>query len=108
MNRTQLLLTVISVTLLLSPLLRAADPPPPPTSAALRVMSFTVRNSNAHGGDNAWKFRKPLFFQTIRAFAPDLIGFQEVLADQYDAIHEALPDYTLIGVARNDGKRAGE
>ena len=48
------------------------------------------------------------FFATIAAFGPDLIGFQEVLADQYDTIAARLGDYAFAGVARDDGQRKGE
>ncbi len=74
----------------------------------MRVMSFNVRNSNSRDGDNAWPKRTELFFATIAAYAPDLIGFQEVLADQHDAITARMPDYAFAGVARDDGKRKGE
>ncbi|MDI1337551.1 MAG: endonuclease/exonuclease/phosphatase family protein [Lacunisphaera sp.] len=81
----------------------AADPVAP-----LRLMSFNVRNSAAQDGDNAWPRRTEQFFALIARFAPDLIGFQEVLADQHDAITAAMPDYDFVGVARNDGQRSGE
>lgn len=71
-------------------------------------MSFNVRNSHARDGENGWSHRKDLFFHTIEAFSPDLIGFQEVLADQYDDIASRMKDYALAGVARDDGKRKGE
>lgn len=74
----------------------------------LRVMSFNVRNSNAQDGEDAWPRRTELFFATIAAFGPDLIGFQEVLALQYDAIAARMPGYALSGVARDDGQRKGE
>lgn len=94
------LLRPVLLCLLLATALTAAEP--------LRVMSFNVRNSNAKDGEDAWPKRTELFFGTIAAYAPDLIGFQEVLADQYDAIAARLPDFAFSGVARNDGKRAGE
>jgi endonuclease/exonuclease/phosphatase family metal-dependent hydrolase len=92
---------------------RAAAPTAPAGSAPhkttpLRVMTFNVRNSRAQDGVNVWNNRIALFFETIRRFDPDLIGFQEVLADQYDLIAARLPDYALTGVARDDGKRKGE
>lgn len=74
----------------------------------MRVMSFNVRNSNSKDGEDAWPKRTELFFATIAAYAPDLIGFQEVLADQHDAITARLSDYAFVGVARDDGKRKGE
>ncbi len=77
-------------------------------AAPLRVMSFNVRNSNAKDGENAWAKRTELFFGTIQRFQPDLIGFQEVLADQFDEITGRMKAYAFSGVAREDGQRRGE
>jgi endonuclease/exonuclease/phosphatase family metal-dependent hydrolase len=77
-------------------------------STPLRVMSFNIRNSGARDGTNSWKYRQDYFFQVIEHFSPDLIGFQEVLADQYDDILARMKDYSFSGVARDDGKRKGE
>ncbi|MSU24999.1 MAG: hypothetical protein EXS32_14420 [Opitutus sp.] len=44
-----------------------------------------------------------MLFGTLKQLDPDLVGFQEVLADQHDAIVTQMP-----GDARNDGRRAGE
>jgi len=78
------------------------------SSAPLRVMSFNIRNSRAQDGANAWPKRTELLFATIATYGPDLIGFQEVLADQYDALVARLPEYGFSGVARDDGDRKGE
>jgi endonuclease/exonuclease/phosphatase family metal-dependent hydrolase len=77
-------------------------------SAPLRVMSFNIRNSNARDGTNSWSNRRDYFFSVIEHFSPSLIGFQEVLADQYDDITNRMNDYSFVGVAREDGKRKGE
>ena len=53
--------------------------------APLRVMTFNIRNSNAKDGADHWEHRKELFAKTVRDFDPDLLGTQEVLADQFDA-----------------------
>jgi endonuclease/exonuclease/phosphatase family metal-dependent hydrolase len=81
---------------------------PAPNPATLRVMSFNVRTSSAQDGENGWGFRRELFFREIERFAPDLIGFQEVRADQHDAIVERMKAYGFVGVARDDGQRRGE
>ena len=91
---------IVLATLALASLAPAAEP--------LRVMSFNVRLSAAKDGDNAWPKRTELFFATIAAYGPDLIGFQEVLADQHDTLTARMPDYGFSGVARDDGKRHGE
>ncbi len=87
---------------------RAAELRAAPAASELRVMSYNVRNSNAQDGDNAWPKRIDFFFDTISAFGPDLIGFQEVLAVQHDEILKRLAGYAFSGVARDDGKRKGE
>ncbi len=74
----------------------------------IRVMSFNVRTSTASDGQNGWSHRKDLFFQTIEAFHPDLVGFQEVRPDQHDDIATRMKGYGLAGVARDDGQRKGE
>lgn len=74
----------------------------------LRVMTFNIRYGSAGDGDDAWDNRKDLLVETIRGFDPDLLGTQEVLAMQADFLGEQLSDYTLVGVGRDDGKRAGE
>jgi len=96
--------TLIAIFVLGAARLSAAEAAP----AAVRVMSFNVRNSGAHDTINAWVHRRDAFFRTVSDFNPDLIGFQEVLADQHDDIVAAMPGYGFAGVARDDGKRKGE
>jgi endonuclease/exonuclease/phosphatase family metal-dependent hydrolase len=74
----------------------------------LRVMTFNIRNSGAGDGPNRWELRRELWCEVVRKFDPDLLGVQEVLANQYDYLKEKFPDYTPVGVARDDGKRLGE
>jgi endonuclease/exonuclease/phosphatase family metal-dependent hydrolase len=75
---------------------------------SLRVMTFNIRLSAAKDGENVWERRVELTFDTIRRFAADVIGFQEVLADQHDEILRRMPDFAFTGVARDDGRRKGE
>lgn len=82
----------------------AADSASPP----LRVATFNVRYATAPDLDNVWPRRAELFFDTVASFQADLIGFQEVIALQYDEIVRRLDAYGFVGVAREDGKRKGE
>lgn len=76
--------------------------------APLRVMSFNVRTSGAtNDGINVWPNRKELCLSTIRAFAPDFLGTQEVMADQHAAL-ATLTDMQMVGVPREDGISKGE
>ncbi len=77
-------------------------------AAPLRVASFNIRNANAPDGENAWPRREEFFFEVVARLDADLIGFQEVLAVQHDAIVRRLDGYGFAGVARDDGKRKGE
>ena len=74
----------------------------------IRVMSFNIRYGTAADGENSWKQRRELVFQTIREYEPDLLGLQEVLAFQAEELREALSDYEFVGVGRDDGQQAGE
>jgi endonuclease/exonuclease/phosphatase family metal-dependent hydrolase len=71
-------------------------------------MTFNLRYDNPGDGINAWPQRRDGVVQVVRAFDPDLLGVQEALAAQVDFLHQALPEYTAVGVGRNDGRRAGE
>ncbi len=74
----------------------------------VRVMTFNIRYGTANDGDNAWKNRQDLVAETIRNFKPDLLGTQEVLAFQADFLSEQFPEFEMVGVGRDDGKRQGE
>jgi endonuclease/exonuclease/phosphatase family metal-dependent hydrolase len=101
-------LLTVSVALLLAARAAGNESPTVGPGAALRVMSFNIRNSASKDGINAWPRRRDLFFQQIESFGPALIGFQEVLADQYDDIVSRMKEHAFVGVARDDGKRRGE
>jgi len=73
--------------------------------STLTVMSFNVRYGTAGDGANAWPHRKTILTDTIRKFAPDVLGTQECLDFQADFIAQTLPEYRWIGIGRErDGK----
>ena len=81
------------------------------TSAAaqpVRVMCFNIRYSTAKDGENHWDKRQDFLIDTIRAYNPDLLGCQEVLADQADFLQQRLNGYGFVGGGRDDGQRKGE
>lgn len=43
----------------------------------------------------------------ITYYAPDVVGMQEVLKNQLDDLKNRLPQYTVLGVGRADGKEKG-
>lgn len=75
---------------------------------ALRIMTFNVRYDEPRDGPNAWPRRKDLVAGTVAFHRPDAAGLQEVLASQLADLRALLPEYTAVGVGRDDGRDAGE
>jgi len=73
----------------------------------LAVMSFNIRN-DCDSGTEAWKLRIENLVPLVKDAAPDLIGFQEVLHNQYLDLIERFPEYDYAGVGRDDGVNEGE
>lgn len=67
----------------------------------LSVMTFNLRYGTAQDGPNSWDHRKDIVVNTIREYAPDVLGAQECLKFQADYIDAALPGYEHFGVGRN-------
>lgn len=76
--------------------------------APLRVMTFNIRYGAAKDGDDHWDLRKAFLVDVLRSEAPDILGVQEALYSQLAYILQALPEYAMVGVGRDDGVRAGE
>lgn len=74
----------------------------------INIMSFNIRYDNAGDGDNQWKFRKDYAADLIRFYDADIIGTQEVLHNQLTDLCDRMPDYSYVGVGREDGKTKGE
>ena len=75
---------------------------------ALTVGTYNVRCDFPGDGEQRWEYRESRFLDQVRAWAPDVLGFQEPLRLQYDHIRQALPEYASVGVGRDDGRSAGE
>jgi len=91
----------------------AREPEAPPPSCAtgeavLRLMTFNIRLDTPLDGQHAWPHRKAHVVSMVRFHEADVVGMQEVLAHQRDALTAALPDFICLGVGRDDGKQAGE
>jgi len=80
----------------------------PEARPALSVMTFNIRYGTASDGENNWAARRELLHDVIREQDADVIGLQEALDFQIDAILAAVPGYAVAGVGRNDGARKGE
>jgi endonuclease/exonuclease/phosphatase family metal-dependent hydrolase len=71
-------------------------------------MTFNIRYGTAPDGDDAWPHRRELVLRVVRDFDPHVLGVQEALKFQLDAIEQELRQYGRIGVGRDDGGEAGE
>ena len=74
----------------------------------LNVMSFNVRYDNPEDAENYWPYRKDFATNMIHFYDVDVLGTQEVTYTQLNDILSALPYFSYIGVARDDGKTSGE
>ncbi len=74
----------------------------------LHVMSFNIRYGTANDGENRWQHRKELVCKVLKNHDADVVGLQEALKFQIDAIIARTPAYAMIGVGRDDGDTLGE
>ena len=71
----------------------------------LRVMTFNIRNSYAWDGENDWKHRNELVYQTIRDYSPAILGLQEANHAQQNELLSALPEYDFVGIGAKGGTK---
>lgn len=74
----------------------------------IKYISYNIRYANANDGDNAWDIRKPATKEMIEREQPDVLGLQEALIGQLQYIDSNFPQYSRVGVGRDDGKEEGE
>lgn len=80
------------------------DNDPLSETSGLSVISFNVRVPAVDDGDNQWENRKPATLAMINDYRPDIFGVQEALLEQLRYIGNNLPNYSYVGVSREDGK----
>ncbi len=72
---------------------------------SLRAMTFNLRYANPDDGPDRWELRQDLVFAFIREQEPDIVGLQEALALQMDALRAEFPSYRFLGQGRSGGRR---
>lgn len=75
---------------------------------SVTVMTYNIRLDTEADGINQWGKRTEKVFELIKKYDPDLLGVQEAMHNQMLDLAKALPGYTYVGVARDDGKEKGE
>jgi endonuclease/exonuclease/phosphatase family metal-dependent hydrolase len=76
---------------------------PSQACAPVRVMTYNIRLDLESDGTNRWSNRRDQFIGQIRLMRPAILGLQEVVPGQKADLERALPDYTFLGAAREDG-----
>ena len=71
-------------------------------------MTFNIRLDVPSDSLNSWQYRKDNAAEMVRMNDVDILGMQEVLLNQMNDLKERLPQYTAIGVGREDGADKGE
>lgn len=74
----------------------------------LDVMSFNIKYGTAPDGLNHWLRRRRMVFDLMKSYRPDVMCLQEALRSQIGQIRRALPEYAMVGVGRDDGRKQGE
>ena len=78
----------------------------------LSVISFNIRVLGSVFAEmvnqNSWSRRKSAIPAMIKDQCPDIFGVQEALSDQLTYVGDNLPNYSYVGVGREDGKEISE
>ena len=72
------------------------------------VMTYNIRLDTPKDSVNAWPHRAARVASLIRKYNPDILGVQEALHHQLHELIRTLPEYSFVGVGRDDGKELGE
>lgn len=72
----------------------------------MKVLSFNVLCAGCKG--HFWTDRKDDVVATVRSFMPDVFGIQEAHIDWMNTFIAGMPEYSFVGVGRDDGKDGGE
>lgn len=67
----------------------------------IKVFTFNLRTNAAVDGINMFPNRKGRILDTIRTYAPELIGFQEANNEMREWLRAELSDYVVVGCGRN-------
>ena len=81
---------------------------PAATCAPLRLMTYNIRLDLESDGPNRWSARRGQLIGQVALLQPAILGLQEVVAGQKADLERALAGYTFLGVARDNGRSAGE
>jgi endonuclease/exonuclease/phosphatase family metal-dependent hydrolase len=99
---------MLGLPLALALLASVSGAPAQKACAPLRVMTYNIRLDLESDGINRWANRSDQFIGQIGLMHPAILGLQEVVAGQKADLERGLPNYSFLGVGREDGKSGGE
>lgn len=73
----------------------------------IKVISFNIRTI-ARDGDNNWENRRHATRNMLNMHTPDIFGLQEAMKPHLKYLDKFFPQYSRVGVGRDDGKMSGE
>ena len=73
----------------------------------IKVISYNIRTI-ARDGDNNWENRQHATRNMLNRHNPDLFGLQEAMKPHLKYLDKFFPQYSRVGVGRDDGKMGGE
>ncbi len=74
----------------------------------LTVATFNIRMKTDADTGNLWEDRKSALTNLIKFHEFEIFGVQEAFHEQIDDMKGSLPDFSYIGVGRDDGAQKGE
>lgn len=77
-------------------------------SQEISIMTYNIKLDYPKDGVDSWTNRKPFFIDQLKFYEPDVLGVQEALPNQMQDMVKLLPQYSYVGVGRDDGKNEGE
>lgn len=72
------------------------------------AMTYNIRYATERDGVNQWENRKNWVANVVSFYEPNVLGIQEGLYTQVSFLDDALPNYSYVGVGRDDAKKEGE
>ncbi|MCI2122232.1 MAG: endonuclease/exonuclease/phosphatase family protein, partial [Bacteroidales bacterium] len=80
------------------------------SSEDVKIISFNIRNSTSpeQDGNNCWSNRRDGAVRVVSDELPDAFGIQEGTLHQVKYFEKYCPEYTRVGIGRDDGKDGGE
>lgn len=78
------------------------------SAQSIKVMTYNIRYDTPADGVNQWPKRASKVYAVVQKYDPDILGIQEALHHQVEDLVKNLPQYSYLGVGRDDGKTKGE